>query len=247
MAVAIWPTTTHTKTRPNRPRSIIMSAETHVLTTLLAWFSPAFPVGAFAFSHGLEKATAEGLVVGEEGLAGWIDALLTAGGAWTDAVLFAAAYRAAQAQTWVDLSQIAALASALAPSAERLRETLAQGDAFARAIADGWPSLLPLPLGAVIAYPVVAGAAVAALKAPLSDALVAYLNAFAGNAIAVGIRLGLCGQSGGVRILSSLGQAIAGAAQQAALSNLDDLGACAFGADIASMRHETLQPRIFVS
>jgi urease accessory protein len=50
-----------------------------------------------------------------------------------------------------------------------------------------------------------------------------------------------------VRVLSKLGDVIAATAQRAAMSSLEDLGACAFGADIASMRHETLQPRIFVS
>jgi urease accessory protein len=227
--------------------TMAMTTEAHAMTTLFAWFSPAFPVGAFAFSHGLETAAAEGLVVGEAGLLRWIEAILTAGGAWTDCVLFAAAYRAAGAQMWTSLMQVGALAYALAPSGERLRETLAQGDAFARAVAQGWPGLLPTTLSPVAAYPVAAGAAVAAIGAPLPDALAAYLNGFAGNSIAVGIRLGLCGQSGGVRILSTLGDAIARTAQRAAISNLDDLGGCAFNADIASMRHETLQPRIFVS
>jgi urease accessory protein len=232
-------------------RRTVMNTEAQALATLLAWFSPAFPVGAFAFSHGLETAVAEGLVVGEAGLLRWIEAILILGGAWTDCVLFAAAYRAmgvqGGAQSVAPLKEVGALACALAPSGERLKETVAQGDAFNRAVAQGWPDLLPSPFAAATAYPVVAGAAVAALKAPLPDALTAYLNGFAGNAIAVGIRLGLCGQSGGVRILSTLGEVIARTAQRAATSNLDDLGACAFGADIASMRHETLQPRIFVS
>jgi urease accessory protein len=224
-----------------------MTTEAQAMATLFAWFSPAFPVGAFAFSHGLETAAAEGLVAGEAGLLRWLEAIVTAGGAWTDCVLFAAAYHAAGAQMWTSLTQIGALAYALAPSSERLRETLAQGDAFARAVAQGWPAMSPPALATVAAYPVVAGAAVAALGAPLVDALAAYLNGFVGNAIAVGVRLGLCGQSGGVRILSALGEAIVQTAQKGAISTLDDLGACAFGADIASMRHETLQPRIFVS
>jgi urease accessory protein len=224
-----------------------MTTEAHAMTTLFAWFSPAFPVGAFAFSHGLETAAAEGLVVGEAALSGWIEAILTSGGAWTDGVLFAAAYHAVGAQQWTSLADIGALAFALAPSRERLRETLAQGDAFARAVAEGWPGLAPPILASDAAYPVVAGAAVAALKAPLLDSLTAYLNGVVGNAIAVAIRLGLCGQSGGVRILSTLGDVIARTAERAAVATLDDLGGCAFGADIASMRHETLQPRIFVS
>jgi urease accessory protein len=229
------------------PRLTTMITDPQATATLFAWFSPAFPVGAFAFSHGLEAATAEGFVVGEAGLAGWLDAILTSGGAWTDSVLFAAGYTAAVAQAWATLAQVGALARALAPSGERLRETLAQGDAFARAVDQGWPGLLPPTLVGVIAYPVAAGAAAAGLKAPLADSLIAYLNGFTGNLIAVGVRLGLCGQSGGVRVLSKLGDVIAATAQRAAMSSLEDLGACAFGADIASMRHETLQPRIFVS
>jgi len=225
-----------------------MTPDVRAMATLMAWFSPAFPVGAFAFSHGLETATADGVVVGEAGLGGWIAALMTAGGAWTDAVLLAAAYKASAAGRDMSLMEVRALAYALAPSQERLRETLAQGDAFGRALAQGWPHLVSpnIPLGAV-AYPVVAGAAAAAIQAPLPHALTAYLNGFAGNAIAVGIRLGLCGQSGGVRVLSGLGDVIGRTVQRAAISTLDDLGGCAFFADMASMRHETLAPRIFAS
>jgi urease accessory protein len=224
------------------------SPDTRTAAILLAWFSPAFPVGAFAFSHGLETVAAEGLIAGEAGLSGWIRAILGSGGAWTDAVLLAAAYRAAAAQDWAAFEGVAALGRALAPSLERLRETLAQGEAFALAVGQGWPrALARRPSPPVTAYPVVAGGALASVGAPLDLGLVAYLNGFVGNLVAVGIRLGLCGQSGGVRILAGLGEVLALTARRAANSDLDDLGACAFGADIASMRHETLEPRIFVS
>lgn len=224
-----------------------MSPEDRATTVLFAWFSPAFPVGAFAFSHGLEAATADGLVDGEAGLSRWIGAILTAGGAWTDAVLLAAAHSATAARAWASLAEVGALARALAPSAERLRETLAQGEGFVLAVTQGWPGVLPAELAPRGAYPVAAGAALGAIGAPLEGGLIAYLNGFASNLIAVGIRLGLCGQSGGLRILSALGPVIAEAAGRAATSSLNDLGARAFGADIASMRHETLQPRLFVS
>jgi urease accessory protein len=61
------------------------------------------------------------------------------------------------------------------------------------------------------------------------------------------VRLSLCGQSGVVRILAALGPAIADIAARAEHASEADLGGCALGADIASLRHETLNGRLFLS
>jgi urease accessory protein len=53
------------------------------------------------------------------------------------------------------------------------------------------------------------------------------------------------GQSEGVAILARLAPVIASTASRAAGSTLDDLGTFAFMADIATMKHETLEPRLF--
>ena len=98
-----------------------------------------------------------------------------------------------------------------------------------------------------VAHPVAAGAACARIGAPARTALTAYLTAFAANLIAAGVRLSLCGQAGGVRILAGLGPVIVEIVERGAASTLDDLGACALGSDIAAMRHETLPVRLFIS
>ncbi|HEU0222433.1 MAG TPA: urease accessory UreF family protein, partial [Paracoccaceae bacterium] len=103
---------------------------------LAAWLSPAYPVGAFAYSHGLERAAEAGWLPDAAALQGWIAALLAHGSGWTDAVLFAQAWRAAADPA--RLAEIAALARALAPSAERQLETLSLGAAFARTTALAW-------------------------------------------------------------------------------------------------------------
>ena len=139
------------------------------------------------------------------------------------------------------------LAAALAASRERSAETLGQGAAFTRAVAAGWPHLVAPGLPDPVAYPIAAGAATARLGADATTALVAYLTGFCANLIAAGVRLGLCGQSGGVRILAGLTARIVEIAARAAASSLDDLGACAMGSDIAAMRHETLTTRLFIS
>ena len=67
------------------------------LLRLMAWLSPAFPVGSFSYSHGLERAVQDGQVAGSDGLGAWIEALVTHGSAWNDAVLFAESWRRAGA------------------------------------------------------------------------------------------------------------------------------------------------------
>lgn len=224
-----------------------LAADTAVSAALFAWFSPAFPTGGFAYSHGIEAAAAEGAVAGESDLALWIEALLSHGGGWTDAVLLNAAHRVALADNEPGLSDLAALAEALSPSRERLAETLGQGEAFSQAVAAGWPrcawSCAPLRL----AHPLAAGIACARLGACARTALTAYLTAFSANLCAVGVRLGLTGQTGAIRILAALGPTIVSVAERAAGSTLDDLGSCALGSDIAAMRHETLCGRLFIS
>ncbi len=219
--------------------------ETPALAALFAWFSPAFPTGGFAYSHGLETAVAEHRVRDEAGLLAWIDGVLRYGAGWSDAVLMTAAHTAAD--DLPALLQLHDLAAALAPSAERLAESLGQGEAFLIAVRGAWPDAVPPGLPDRICQAVAAGAATARLGAPIEAALVAFLNGFATNLIAAAIRLGICGQTAGARLLAALGPTLIDLAERAAEADLDDLGGCAFGSDIAAMRHETLHARLFLS
>ena len=223
-----------------------MDTEPHAAASdvLFAWFSPAFPTGAFAYSHGLETAAAEGLVTDEADLGEWLADVLALGAGWTDAVLMSLAYCADAAE----LARLAELGTALSPSRERAAETLGQGGAFAAAIREGWPELSPPPVMLGRApYPVAAGWAAGALGADLRRALGAYLTGFTANLIAAGVRLSLCGQAGGVRILARLGPTIAALGARAVHAEEDDLGGCALWSDIASLRHEPIDGRLFLS
>lgn len=202
---------------------------------LLTWLSPAFPVGAFGYSHGLETAIRDGRITDAGTLADWLSALITHGSGWADAVLLAAAHRGEDA---------AELAAALAPSLERQLETLDQGEAFLIAVAKAWPHP-DLPRSAP--YPVAVGTAARLHGLPLEDTLTAWLHAFAANLVGVAVRAVPIGQSEGVTAIAALEPVIAAAAARAAVSTLDDLGACALISDITAMRHETLQPRLFLS
>jgi urease accessory protein len=215
---------------------------------LFIWLSPAFPVGAFAYSHGLEWAVESGDVHDGESLRLWLVDLIEHGSLCNDCVLVAAAWRAAGRAA--ELAEINALALALAPSAERYLETSAQGNAFVKALAQAWPCSSPIGLamdGADIAYPVALGAAAADTSIGLEATLAAFTLAFEGNLASAALRLGTIGQSEALKLTASLLPLLQNLAHWAAQTTLDDLGGCAFRADIASLRHETQYSRLFRS
>ncbi|WP_061930489.1 urease accessory UreF family protein [Aureimonas sp. AU22] len=210
------------------------------LLKLQTWLSPAFPVGAFGYSHGLEAAIAAGLLRRADDCADWIETLLVHGSGWNDLVLLAAAHRAAMAGDAGALTEVAELAGALSGSAERRRETAELGSAFAAAAAP-WGS------GTVeaMAYPVAVGALAARESVPLGAAATAFAHAFAANLLSVCVRLVPLGQREAVAILHQLEPVLVETARRAATSTLDDLGSATILSDIQAMRHETLETRLF--
>ena len=63
---------------------------------LLTWLSPAFPTGAFAYSHGLEWAVDAGVIRDGETLTEWMAAVIAHGSGRNDTILVRHAYRAAR-------------------------------------------------------------------------------------------------------------------------------------------------------
>jgi len=206
----------------------------------MSWLSPAFPVGAFAYSHGIEHAIHDGLIHDRTTLADWLRDLLASGSAWNDVVLLAESWR--EASTGGDGSEVAELTVAMATTRERHMETTLQGAAFSEAAA-AWGSNSDIPLP----YPVAVGVTAAQQGVALEPALTAYLHAFASNLIQAAVRLVPLGQRDGVAVLAGLESDILEIAARAAKSTLEDLGSAAFRSDIMSMQHETQYSRVFRS
>ena len=218
---------------------------------LLIWLSPAFPVGAFAYSHGLEWAVEAGDVVDASSLAGWIVDLMEFGAPRSDAILFSAAFRAAATADWPALLDIGALAVALTASAERRLETTAQGAAFVATARAAWDCeplrRLDQAPDSRIAYPVAVAAAASGHGLPLQASLEAFVLAQGANLISAALRLGPIGQTDGQTILAALTPRIRALAREAQTASLAGVGGCAFRSDIAAMRHETQYSRLFRS
>lgn len=221
-------------------------------TRLAAWLSPSFPIGAFSYSHGLERAVEIGAVADEASLARWLGALARFGSGRNEAVLFACGFDAALERAL--LLAVAELAHALRPTAELALEAECQGRAFLTAVAQAWPHAA---LAAADRWhaeaeippilPVVAGVACRAHGLPRAASLALYLHAFLANLVSAGVRLVPLGQSAGQRVVAALEATVLAVAAQAAGATLDDLGGAAPMAEILSMQHETQYTRLFRS
>ncbi len=211
------------------PDHITISQAT--LLRVLTWLSPAFPTGAFAYSHGLEWAVGAGLVGDERSLDAWLSDLIRHGSFRNDVILLRCAHRG---------EDVAALASALAASLERRQETLLQGEAFAAASVP-WggtePAALPVAVGRL-----------GARNGTDEDLLaLAFLHACAANLVSAALRLIPLGQQAGLRVLAALEPAILELEKATREASSDDLGGFCFRSEIAAMRHETQYTRLFRS
>jgi urease accessory protein len=217
----------------------------------MAWLSPAYPVGAFSYSSGIEWAVEAGDIKDPESLRRWLAVVIGQGGGFCDAVFFVHAHRSLANTDDRALCAVAELAAAFAPSKERHLETTAQGRAFVEATRAAWPCSALDRLAAAwtgpLAYPVAVGVAAAGHGIELVPSLRAFLHAVTANLISAGVRLIPLGQSNGQRVLAALEPVVEAAALRALTTPLDDVGSAALRADLASQLHETQYTRLFRS
>lgn len=211
---------------------------------LLTWFSPAFPTGAFAHSHGIESAVEDGHVTNEAETLAWIGAVISDGAPRSDAILLRHAHAAPDAAA---LAELARLAEACAPTREMREQTRSQGLAFAAAAAAWGSPLLEalMAMDVAIAHPVAAGALARAHGTDVELAVLAYGHGFAAGLVSAALRLVPLGQTAALRIQHALESAIAATAAATSGLSLDDLGTSALRCDVAFMRHETQRVRLF--
>ncbi|MGD9805150.1 MAG: urease accessory protein UreF [Hyphomicrobiaceae bacterium] len=218
---------------------------------LIIWLSPSFPIGAFAYSHGLELAADRGWVRNCEQLTAWLADLVAIGSLRNDLILLANAWRAAVVADLAALKYTNDLALALQPSAERRLEAVTQGNAFFSTLLAAWPAdnlqAVAQALGNDVAYPVAVGAGTAAHGIPLQGVLHAFGIAFVSNLVSAAIRLSIVGQTDGQRAIAALMPAITETAAGAYTATLNDLGSATLRSDLASLAHETQYSRLFRS
>jgi len=224
------------------------------LLRLLAWLSPSFPVGAYAYSHGAEFAVESEQVLDRKTALSWVSFVLEFGSGRVDADMFVAAYLAAEDNNADTFLIAASQADALKGTAELGLESRAQGQAFLEAILNVWPNEKLENFAASLvennvraSYATVVAAVSAFAGVGLQAALGAYLHAFAANITSAIVRLVPLGQTDGQRIIAALEDVIERALADALERDSRDMGSAAFAVDLMSMKHETQYSRLFRS
>ncbi len=232
------------------------------LYRLLAWTSPGYPTGAFSYSHGLEWAVEAGAVTRLSELLDYIEATLSRGGGWVDAVLFAQTWRAATtieaseaaplSVAMNELDEVAELAAAFRGSPETALESQQQGAAFLQVTRRAWPHPLLESFaerwnGRPLSHCVAVALTCAAHEIALAPALQAYLHAFAANLVSAGARLIPLGQTDAQIAIAKLSKIIERVVERARNTGLDDLATAAPGLEFCSILHETQYTRLFRS
>ena len=196
------------------------------------WFSASFPIGAFAYSHGLETAIQNNVVTDPNTLTDWLEFILKYGSGYNDGLCLKATYQGE------DVNQ---LCLSLSAGHERELETLEQGCAFATAVNKSYG--LSLPNG--LAYPIAVGMASAQLHLDLLLTLQCYLQGFAANMISVGARSIPIGQIAAQKCLVEIFPIIKTLAIKLLQTPLTDIGGCAVFGDLMSLQHEENIPRLY--
>jgi urease accessory protein len=221
------------------------------LQRLLAWLSPAFPIGAYTYSHGLETAVEAGLVTSAADLAEWLEIVLCHGSGLGDAIFLGQAWQAVVAGEETGLMDLSGRAMAFQPAAELRRETAQQGRAFLAAIVKAWPCPALARLQALnlpaLPYPIVVGVACAGHGIALRWSVTGYLHGFVANLVSAGVRLIPLGQSDGLAVMARLEPVVTTVTDTALERGLEDLASAVPMVDWCAMRHETQYTRLFRS
>jgi urease accessory protein len=218
------------------------------LMRLLQIVSPALPIGAFAYSQGLEQTVSEGWVTDEAEAAAWLLGLLESSFATLDLPVLArliTAWRAGDAAT---VERWSAWLAACRPTREIRAEDRQLGAALARVLgalgiddAAAWTTRMHVTHASMFALGAVR------FGVPIEAALAGHAFAWAEAITSAAVRLVPLGQSAGQRLLAAAGAAIPAIVNRALVLPDDEIGSAAPGQAIASARHETLYSRLFRS
>ena len=233
-------------------KAMTMTTDPRALLRLMSWLSPSFPVGGFAYSHGLGAAFEHEIVTDGPTLGEWLDGAIGFGSARNDAVLLSIAHQAVLSRDHEALREIADLARSLFGAPELKGESIVQGNAFWRTVQAAWPhagldDLQPYLPDREIAYPIAVAVAASVHGVSRHDAITAFLHGFAANSVSVAIRLGMIGQTDGQRVVQALEAKTIETANNTEDAKMEDIGSASLAIDMMALAHETQTTRLFRS
>jgi urease accessory protein len=215
---------------------------------LLQLTSPALPIGAFAYSQGLEQANELGWVKDEASAAAWVGGIVTQVLPRLDLPVLAQLYEAWSNADVIRVRALSQFLHACRESAELSAEDRHLGAALARVL----HGLGAAPAEAWIADPDATFATLFSLAAvhfeiPVRSAALGFLFTWLENQVAAASRLIPIGQLAAQRVLSSVLAQLPEAVNRGLETKPAQLGFFAPGLAMASALHETMYSRLFRS
>lgn len=209
--------------------------------------SPALPVGAYAYSQGLEFAVHAGWVHDELSTLEWLRGLSGYAVGTLDLPVLARLHRAWMAADPAAVAHWNAQLLASRETHELRAEDAHLGRSLARVLLE-----LNLPeasrwLQVDVSFATLFALAACRWQIAPSDALCGYLWSWSENQVLAAVKLVPLGQSAGQRLLHQLIESMPGIAERALQLTDDEIGTRAVSQALASSLHESQYTRLFRS
>ena len=226
--------------------TIDVSAEVRLLR-LMQLVSPTLPVGAFAYSQGLEWAIEAGWITNAGQTLDWIIGTMDRGQGRLDIPVLVRLYKAWQDRDMASFQKWDRYLGAARGSAELLREDRHMGLALFRLLGDLSPDAVKEMPTACPSYTAVFAVAACSWSIGLETACNGLLWSWAENQVAAAVKLVPLGQTQGQTLLMQIAEQIPGIVAKGMALASDDIGAVTPALAIASALHETQHTRLFRS
>ena len=201
---------------------------------LQVWFSSSFPIGSYAYSHGLEALIDEKKIENKDDVKEFLDALLFYGTLRNDYIFMQSIYKG---------EEINGLILASASSKERQIEMIDMGNSFRKIMKDSWE--LSLPENTSFIYCLAKAGLHFDIK--FDDLIKFYLQSFISNLINVCVKHIPMSQKDGQSLNVIFINQIQVFLTHSDKLTLKDIGSTFFIGDIFAMKHENLYSRIYLT
>ena len=204
------------------------------LQILQIWFSSSFPVGSYAYSHGLEALIDDDKIKNIGDVREYLEALLFYGSLRNDYIFLKSVYMG---------EEINDLILASASSKERHTEMIDMGNSFRKIMKDSWE--LVLEENTSFVYCISKAALHFDIK--FDDLIKFYLQSYISNLINVCVKHIPMSQKDGQILNVNFIDQIQKFLEQSKELTLKDIGTSFFIGDIFAIKHENLDSRIYLT
>ncbi|MDK3072904.1 urease accessory UreF family protein [Sedimentitalea sp. JM2-8] len=221
--------------------------EMNIPLALVRLTSSLLPVGAFAYSRGLEHAANVGWVTDAQDLRSWLFGTLQHSYASLDGAMFLRLMAAAQECRWQDFQRDDVLLCAARESRELQQEDMRMAEALMDLLREMGVAAAQDQSVPCKTFPAAFALAAHDAGASASAGLAGLMWSLCEAQVAAAIRLGIIGQTDGQKILADAPSEISRALVLAEETPADEIGNLSFLQAVGSALHERQYSRLFRS